>query len=343
MTHRADWAPLLAALLLLPAIAGCLGQPGPGSNASDPVEDDFGLSDGNASDGDGDGADGNGTDDGSDDADDGNDTDDAGDGNGNGTDDGSDDDAGNGNGTGDNGTYAPGWPSKSDAKIRPGVVLSTDAGQCTAAFIMASPENRTLYVATASHCVSGLSIGDPVTVGGQSNAGLVAYCSWGTIENQETCPGGTGPTGDQIRDTNDFALVEVKDGHRGSVHPAMLGFGGPTGMANTQSLSLGDKVLTYGNSGLRPADLANAREGYVRSGGGGKSTDVYFGPPSVFGDSGSPAVTGDGQAVGVLSGVGPDGSNSISNLDFAVTYMENNTNLTAELKTWSQDGSGVLP
>lgn len=338
-------------VLLSAALAGCLGGLGPQSNNStvpppgDGTTGDDGDDDGNgtADDGSGDNA--------TDDPDDGSD--------GSSDDDGADD--GTGNETGgdgaDNGTYAPGWPSPSDAPIRPGVKvhIPVDGGtvQCTAAFVLSSPDNRTLYLSLASHCVSGRSIGDTVDVPGVGTVGEIAYCSWGTIEDTDTCPEGDGPDGGLISHANDFALVEIRPARRGQVHPAMLGFGGPTGMADPGSVGAGDRVMTYGNSGLRdgsgtapePAGSAlDAREGVVyRS--DGMTTVVYFAPPSISGDSGSPVVTADGRALGVLSSghTVPPQANGIVNLDAAVAFMEKRTELDVELKTWDLIDAGLLP
>lgn len=354
MTPPRTRAALVAALLVVAvALGGCLGSSDPFAGnatpgAGDASDDDpgrDGAGDGSGDDGSDDGAGGNATDDGSD---------------GNGTGDGSGDDGSDGNATGDgsdDGTYAPGWPSRSEAAIRPGVKVHVDVGdetyQCTAAFVFSSPDNRTLYLSLASHCVSGRSIGDPVEVPGLGVVGEIAYCSWGTIEGTDDCPEGDGPNGGLISHANDLALVEIDAKHRDEVHPAMLGFGGPTGMADSGSISAGDKVLTYGNSGLRdgfdtvpdPAGSAlDPREGVVyRS--DGMTTVAYFAPPSVSGDSGSPVLTGDGAALGVLSSshTVPPQANGIVNLDRAVGYMMENTDLVVELKTWRQISAGLVP
>lgn len=323
---------LLAAL----ALSGCLGQsqspaddllPGNRSNTSGTPDDP--------------GDDGDGTDDGNQTSDPGNgnqtgppgDGNQTGNGNGNGT--------GDGNQTGDgNETDAPGWPSMGSATIRPGATIGGRI--CTANFVFSDPSNSTLYIGTASHCVSGKSIGDDVEIANINAAGTVAYCSWKVIDGTEDCPEGTGPGNSLVRDPNDFALVEIKAKHRGQVHPALLHWGGPTGIGAPPQV--GDRVLTYGNSGLRPGNALDPREGYVHS-SGQVTSEMYFVPPSISGDSGSPVIRPDGQTVGVLFGgdTVPPGSNSIANLDHAVSYMEDNTDLDVELKTWRVLDSGTLP
>lgn len=230
------------------------------------------------------------------------------------------------------------WPSIGRADIRPGVVLEMGGSQCTAAFVFSSPDNGTLYVATASHCVGGFDLGDPVSVGGHSGAGVVAYCSWMHTEGADRCPSGDG----FVIHPNDFALIRIRDQYRRWVHPAMLHFGGPTGVVH--GAGFGDRVLTYGNSGLRPGDPADPREGIVWS-RSGWTTTTYFAPPSIPGDSGSPSIATDGQAVGVLSGLAPlpPGANTWVNLDDAVGYAEDHSDLEVELETWPMLRASLLP
>src|SRR5688572_554190 len=70
------------------------------------------------------------------------------------------------------------WPNLASATIRPGVQVSSSAGQCTSNFLFRSPDNATLYLGTASHCVDGLKVGDNVQIDGASKPGKVAYSAW---------------------------------------------------------------------------------------------------------------------------------------------------------------------
>lgn len=326
--------------LLSAALAGCVGGFGPQANnstAPPPANETTGDAGG------ADDAAGNGTDDGSE---------------GNATDedsDGSSDDDGAGNGTGSgnetggnatddgsdgNGSSDAGWPAPADARIRPGVKIAD--GTCTANFVFSSPDNATLYIGTASHCVGGMSTGDRVTIAGEG-AGTLVYCSWQIEMEADACPEDSTTESDP---DNDFALVEIHDSRRGTVHPAVLGFGGPTDLAVSGQVSTGDRVLTYGNTPLRdPASAHDPREGVVTT-SGDWTTTAYFATPSVFGDSGSPVLTADGQALGVLVTIviAPQpAANGIVNLDAAVAYMEDNTDLDVELKTWDLIDAGLSP
>lgn len=249
-------------------------------------------------------------------------------------------DAPGGDGTFDGATrYAPGWPDLSDAEIRPGVDVGD--GSCTTNFVFSPADNSTLYIGSAAHCFGDVAIGEKVTVAGIEGAGTLAYCSWATIADEDTCPTDT----DEEGDDNDFALVAIDPDHRDKVHPAVLGFGGPTGLAT--SAARGDEVMSYGNSALRdpaPDDL-DSRRGYVVS-HGEWTTNFYLAGPGIPGDSGSDLMKADGTALGVLTEVviAPTaGSNVATNLAPALEYVNQNTEMELELVTWEllEQGSGV--
>ena len=199
------------------------------------------------------------------------------------------------------------WPDLSRAAIRPGMqtfdfeealglpdLPGFDRSGCTIAFVFSSPDNSTLYLSTAGHCVG--AVGQDQEVAGRYRATSV-YCSPATIG--EPCP----VTPFTARD-NDFGLLEVPAGERSLVHPAVLAFGGPTGMASCDDLRVGDRLLVYGNSTFRDdADGFDAREGTFV----GFEEDYKFiiqfpnNPTGTLGDSGSPVMTEDGRALGVLT------------------------------------------
>lgn len=245
--------------------------------------------------------------------------------------------------------YSPGWPAIEAAVVRPGVKLYDpletqlargDYGACTAAFVLSSLDNRTLYVATASHCVTGLALGDRVPLAMGKASGVIAYCSFGAIAGRTDCPE-KGVTESQ---PNDLALLRVDDADRAKVHPAMLGFGGPTRLAT--EVRVGDGALTYGNTDLRDArqealpDRLDARSGRVAS-TSEWTTHVLFDLTGLPGDSGSPALLRDGAALGVVQTLqvkpcagGRPEVNGIVNLSRALLAMEEMTDLRVELKTW---------
>ncbi len=227
----------------------------------------------------------------------------------------------------------PGWPPVEQATIRPGVTIAS--GSCTANFVFHSLDNRTLFIGTAAHCFPDAEIGDPVEVAGGAVQGRLAYSSFLAMEENGDSIGG-----------NDLALVELLDEARDRVHPAMLSFGGPTGIAETAAP--GDQVFAHGNSTARPdatPGQAGPREGVVTE-HGTWTTGVYFAGPGVPGDSGSPAITADGQALGVVITfeVAPQpASNNLANLDAALGYANEHMDESVELATWPPTEDGSLP
>jgi hypothetical protein len=91
-----------------------------------------------------------------------------------------------------NDTVDPGWPNLDEATFRPGVTLGERDVQglpiCTGNFVFSTPDNRTLYVGTAAHCVRGLDLGDPVGIADGQIQARLAYCSHAALRDLLTCP-----------------------------------------------------------------------------------------------------------------------------------------------------------
>lgn len=244
------------------------------------------------------------------------------------------------------------WPPLREASVRPGVQVFSDGRQCTSNFLFRTPDNRTLMLGTAAHCLAEgdsdnvdgcdsdnepVPLGSEVRIDGADAPGILVYSSWHTMQ-------ATGESSDTACRGNDLALVAISPADRTNVHPAVRHFGGPTGQAG--SPGIGEKVIWYGNSGLRGGiEATNDHEGYVIE-SGGWSAQVYTVSPGVPGDSGSGVMTGDGQALGVLSTVEitpRTGSNGISLLQPALRYAQDNAGLQVELVTWQQLDDGRLP
>lgn len=235
-----------------------------------------------------------------------------------------------------NGPSQAGWAPLSQATVRPGVRVFSDLGQCTSNFVYTSPDNASVYLGLAAHCVEGMAVGAPVRIAPDAT-GTLAYSSWATMQAvDEKDP--------QALSYNDFALIRVDDAHRAKVHPAVRHYGGPTTLADSADATRGEKVVTYGNSGLRMGvELSNRREGYVIDEGFYPWTrSVVTVTPGVFGDSGSAVLTGDGEALGILVTLGA-GWNGVTMLDKALDYAERKAGIEVELATWSVLDAGVLP
>jgi hypothetical protein len=225
----------------------------------------------------------------------------------------------------------PGWPNVSEATIRPGVTFGERG--CTSGFLFRSADNSTLYLSAAGHCFEGKEVGDPVPIHEGQYEGEIAFSVFG----------GTSTVG------KDFALVALDNSYRDEVHPAILRYGGPTGIA--ANVSQGDKVVTFGNSSYRePIDsvtnksspapsagnLLDPRGGIVRT-HNKWSTYAYFSAPSIYGDSGSPTLTTGGEAIGTLSSISVGTScgacNQIANLPPNLA-LSREAGMNVSLVTW---------
>lgn len=262
--------------------------------------------------------------------------------------------------------YAPGWPALENATIRPaggavkgpllGAVDPVEA-TCTSNFLFRSPDNRTLYLGTAAHCVApsgdvvsvginedpcifreSLPLGSPVFIEGASQPGTLAYASWLTMsetgeDDEDTCRG------------NDFALIEIAEEDRYRVHPAILHYGGPTRLANSTEVQIDDRVLSYGRSVFHgDVQELEQREGYVTDKDRGEWRVVArMAAPAVPGDSGSPVIDSSGEALGVLVTLTGSASNGVATLDRTLAYASEHAGLDVELVTWELLEEGTLP
>lgn len=216
------------------------------------------------------------------------------------------------------------WAAVEDAGIRPGVTI---AGSCTSNFLFESPSNRSFYVGTAAHCVDRAGVGASVSVAGFAN-GTVAWVGENHPANVST----------------DFALVRMAPSYRSQANPGTLVHGGPTGLAAAETVHVGDKVYTYGNSSFRSTDdRADAREGKIENDSTKEGASARFHPPSIPGDSGSAVLDTDGVAVGWISTIrtfvvspsvsspyANSGTNGIGYLERALDLVREDTNGTLD-------------
>ena len=226
-------------------------------------------------------------------------------------------------------TAAPTWAPADVATIHPGVQTFTDGGQCTANFVFFDATD--IYIGQAAHCAGtggatetdgcdsgSLPLGTPVEIDGASAPGTLAYSSWLTMQQ--------GPRPDANTCAyNDFALVKLDPADHDSVNPSIPFFGGPVSVGATSSL--GSKVYSYGNSGLRfGISTLSPKEGYsLGQKGGGWSHDVCTVTPGIPGDPGSAFLSGTGAALGTLSTVAVlpfPASNGVGDLSRELNYAQ---------------------
>lgn len=224
---------------------------------------------------------------------------------------------------------APAFAPADKATVTPGVQTINPSGQCTANFVFTDGTGA-VYLGQSAHCTSTgastqtdgclaatLPLGTPVTVRGASKPGALAYSSWVAMQrvdeqDAETCG------------NNDFALIRLDPSDVARTNPTVPVFGGPVGL-DSDGTSVGERVLTYGNSSLRLGLTATSPKRGVSLGdseGGWKHT-VYTATPGVPGDSGSGVLDGSGKAIGTMSTLAAlpfPGSNGVSDLSRQIAY-----------------------
>ncbi len=245
------------------------------------------------------------------------------------------------------------WGEPDDALVRPGTFVLTGfiagnpgtpfpwsrEGLCTASFVLTDPSEVRVYVSIAAHCVEDVELGEELELVPGVNATL-AYSSFHTMD-------ALGVEDEEMLWQNDLALLEVLAHQRHLIHPSVLHYGGPTGLAD--QAGPGTLVRTFGNSNWREltGDTLDPREGIRTTGNEGYHRLQLIGP-SVPTDSGSPVMTFDGQALGVmahlylfeddpnqLAALEPDtpASNGATELAWALDYAREHTGTEAVLAT----------
>lgn len=243
---------------------------------------------------------------------------------------------------------ATAWAPAGSAAITPGVQTNTaGSGQCTANFVF-TDDAGAVYLGQAAHCsgtgeatdtdgcrAGALPLGTKVTFarsgsvltpGTRVGAGTLAYSSWNTMQAR-------GETDANTCAYNDFALVRVDAADAAKVNPSIPFWGGPVGI-NTTGTRAGDRVYSFGNSGLRGGiEQLSPKTGVSlgdNAADGGWTHPLYTVTPGVPGDSGSAFLDGSGNAVGTLStlGLAPlPASNNIGDLARELDYAQRHSGI----------------
>jgi hypothetical protein len=243
---------------------------------------------------------------------------------------------------------ASSWASTADATIRPGVQLVSDSGQCTANFVFT--DGTDVLIGSAAHCTGlgaatdtngctagSLPRGSRVDVEGAAHPATLVYSSWLTMQER----------GERDADAcrfNDFALLKLDSRDHARVNPTVPHWGGPVALGSSSTTL--ERVYSYGNSSLRLGlDLLKPKTGSsLGQGAGGWTHTVYTATPGIPGDSGSAFLDSQGRALGTLSTLAlapAAGSNGVTDLNLALGYANQHTNLSARLAVGTEpfDGS----
>jgi len=256
------------------------------------------------------------------------------------------------------------WAPAATAKITPGVQTNTaGSGQCTANFVLTDAAGS-VYLGQAAHCsglgeatdtngcdAGALPLGTRVTfnrqgsllsAGTQVGAGTLAYSSWNTMQAR-------GETDANTCAYNDFALVKVDAADVAKVNPSIPFWGGPVGI-NTTGTAAGDRVYSFGNSGLRfGVEQLSPKTGISLgqdAADGGWTHPLYTATPGVPGDSGSAFLDANGAAVGTLSTLGLAPlplSNNIGDFAHELAYAQQHSGISGlQLALGTEPFSPVL-
>lgn len=256
------------------------------------------------------------------------------------------------------------WAPAATATITPGVQTNTaGSGQCTANFVLTDAAGS-VYIGQAAHCsglgeatdtngcdAGALPLGTEVTFnrngsvlrpGTQVGAGTLAYSSWNTMQ-------ALGETDANTCAFNDFALVKVDAADVAKVNPSIPFWGGPVGI-NTTGTAAGDRVYSFGNSGLRGGVEQLSPKTGISLGQdaaeGGWTHPLYTVTPGIPGDSGSAFLDADGAALGTLSTLGLAPlplSNNIGDFARALAYAQQHSGIVGlELAQGTEPFSPVL-
>lgn len=233
-------------------------------------------------------------------------------------------------------TSAIPWAAAGNAAVHPGVMTFTAGAQCTSDFVFT--DGSGVYLGQAAHCAgtggstetngctaSSLPLGSPVQVTGASKPGRLVYSSWRTMQS-------IGEKDPNACAYNDLALIKIDPADVGKVNPSIPSLGGPTGI-DRDGTSLGDPVVSYGNSELRfGLSLLSPKVGVsLGDEGGGWSHTVLTVTPGIPGDSGSAFLDSGGQALGILStlSLAPlAGTNGVGDLGKELDYLHAHSSFT---------------
>lgn len=249
------------------------------------------------------------------------------------------------------GKKTPAFASAATATVTPGVQTVTSGSQCTANFVF-TDRSGAVYLGQSAHCAGtggatetdgclagSLELGTPVRVDGASKPGTLVYSSWIAMQaakekDENACA------------YNDFALVRLDRSDIGRTNPSVPVFGGPIGL-DTDGTSVGEQVVSYGNSSLRLGLQRTSPKRGVSLGSsfGGWTHTVYTATPGIPGDSGSGVLDARGRAIGTLSTVALlpfPGSNGVSDLAHQIAYARSHGMPGLTLVPGTEPFAGVL-
>ena len=202
--------------------------------------------------------------------------------------------------------------------VHPGAEVTSTLGPCTLNFIFTGTGGER-YIGTAGHCIvdegtpsASLPAPGPVAFVDGQRVGEFVYA----VHEQ----------------SHDFALIRLDDGI--AAWPALPHFGGPTGIYTDRSLT--PVVLHHVGNGVVAGEVTKARSMVAPNTFASRSVAAMG--LGLWGDSGSPVISSDGRAVGVLIhltevAIPSVGTSGISRLDYQLPFAEAALDTTLTLAT----------
>jgi hypothetical protein len=211
----------------------------------------------------------------------------------------------------------PQWASARSATIHPGVSVSMGGVTCRAGFIFTDGTHAFVSVPAScsgsgpvdnSKCDAGQDpLGLPVTIAGAKHKGRLVYSSITMMQlrSQRSVNRCT---------YNDLSLVRLDNRDIKRAKPSVPALGGPTGISTAQPAAP-DQLSVY-------TITASPAEALQTSGGGWSHSMMVDGLVTGT-DIGAPVLTGNGQALGMVSGVPTaNGQTLDSDLGREVHYLQ---------------------
>lgn len=205
-------------------------------------------------------------------------------------------------------------------EIRPGSWI-VEPAPCTLAHVVADGSGD-LYALTAGHCVDPGGVGSAVVMVTEAGPTGDAQIEIGEVVSSRNAGPG-----------EDFALVAIHDDLEHRVNPNMVGWQGPTGLA-TESQAGTVHHYGFGSAATWAHHTTRCRTGATL--GAWSSTTYNFQGVVAFGDSGSPAQTADGEALGINTHISPgsvDGVMLGTRADHALDQLDRATGLSLSIVT----------
>ena len=208
------------------------------------------------------------------------------------------------------------WAPAARATVHPGVKVSMGGVDCLAGFIFTDGTHAFIAVPGACSgpgevanpkCDAGQDpVGLPVTIAGAKHKGTLVYSSVTAMELR-------GQHAVNRCSFNSLSLVRLDRRDIGRTNPSVPGLGGPTRISADQPTAP-DQLMVY----LSAPTGAQA----LQTGSGGWAHTMMVDGPVNSGDLGGPVLTGNGQALGLVTGTPTsNGTTTVANLRREVRYL----------------------